>query len=145
MYHHRMSKPMRNWELSPNLGNLEFPNFPNRELKKKYKTCIGLYCCVLICIYLYWYVFAGIGMYFINLSEKWLSTKTRISLYQHVLPAVIEAVPSLLSLRLSMRGCTGTIYTGSLNQTRTAACPALKKWARNCSALCKLSFHSRSN
>ena len=42
---------------------------------------ISMYMHVL-CLYLY--VFAGIGMYYNNMSEKWLSTKTRIGLYLHV-------------------------------------------------------------
>ena len=51
-------------------------------------TQIPEMCFVLICISMYKYVLglylyasAGIGMYYNNMSEKWLSTKTRIGLY----------------------------------------------------------------
>ena len=47
--------------------------------------CISMYNYVL-CLYLY--VSAGIGMYSNNTSEKWLSTKTSIGLYQHVLTCI---------------------------------------------------------
>ena len=43
--------------------------------------CIEMYMHVYVCIML---VFAGIGMYYNNLSEKWLSMKARIGLYLHV-------------------------------------------------------------
>ena len=57
-----------------------------------YLFCIDLYkhvtasvCMYMYILCLYLYVFAGIGMYYSNMSEKWLSTKARIALYLHVL------------------------------------------------------------
>ena len=56
-----------------------------REPHARVLICISMYNYVL-CLYLY--VSAGIGMYSNNTSEKWLSTKTSIGLYQHVLPYI---------------------------------------------------------
>ena len=58
---------------------------------------------------------------------------------QHVtnpLPDVIEAVNAWLHWYHLYR---------QQESDGTAACPALKKWARNCSTLCKLFSHSQSN